>query len=295
MDSVIMSCRRSVLVVGLVALMSSTSAARAQSPALASRDTTSPPYTELFYKNGDLHLEAYLYKPAGPEGTRFPLVIYNHGSRVGFDRQERRFPWIAKLLTAQGYAVLVPERRGYGKSEGQVFRDEVGFDVGEKLVARMQAESGDVLAALPAMRNYPWVDTTRVAMVGWSFGGIVSVFAAGRANAPKLFAVVNQAGAALTWPKSPAVQVALPDAAKNIRVPLLCMVAENDATTESVTKVCAAAKARGTVTATIIYPAFTPAQDPGPMVAPGHMIFSAEGLPKWEKDVLDFLARYRPR
>lgn len=76
-----------------------------------------PPYTTVFYPSGALRIEAYLYQPQRP--GRSPLVIYNHGSRAGNERTERTFGFIGRLLTDAGYAVLVPERRGYGKSDGR--------------------------------------------------------------------------------------------------------------------------------------------------------------------------------
>jgi dienelactone hydrolase len=261
--------------------------ARAQSPVQQS-DTTA--YTTVFYQNGPLELEAYLYEPNG--NGPFPIVIYNHGSRAGAERTERPFTFIGRLLTTAGYAVLVPERRGYGKSDGQTFSEEIGFDRSDRYVRRLDAEAGDVLAALAFLKTVPWVDTRRVAIMGWSFGGIVSVFAASRES--RFFAVVDQAGGALTWAGSPALQAALPDAARKIRSPLLCMGAENDASTENVKKVCGAAKAVGVNAQLIMYPPFTPTQTP-PNVAPGHMIFSAEGVSHWDKDVLSFLSEHVSR
>jgi dienelactone hydrolase len=243
-------------------------------------------YTTIFYHNGPLELEGYLYRPNG-DGP-FPVVIYNHGSRAGFERVERPFGFIGRLLTSAGYAVLVPERRGYGKSGGEIFADEIGTDRGERYVNRLRAESEDVLAALPFLATVGWVDTSRVAIMGWSFGGIVSVLAA--SQEPRFFAVVNQAGGALTWSHSPALQLALPEAARRIRSPLICMGAENDATTENIIRVCDAAKKAGVNATRIIYPAFTPSRG-ADGVAPGHAIFSAEGVSIWEKDVLGFLDR----
>jgi len=260
------------------------SQARSQSPVQQS-DTT--PYTTVFYRNGPLNLEAYLYKPNGT--GPFPVVIYNHGSRAGAERNERPFTFIGRLLTSAGYAVLVPERRGYGKSDGRTFGEEIGMDRGDRYVDRLREEGNDVLAALPFLQTVSWVDMSRVGIMGWSFGGIVSVFAASKEA--RFFAVVDQAGGALTWPASPALRSALPAAARKIRSPLLCMGAENDATTENVKQVCGAAKAAGVGAELIIYPAFTPSRIP-PNVAPGHMIFSAEGVGHWDKDVLEFLGAH---
>jgi hypothetical protein len=92
--------------------------------------------------------------------------------------------------------------------------------------------------------------------MGWSFGGIVNVFGAGRSTAFR--AVVDQAGAALTWDHSPAMQAALKEAAGKIRIPLPGMVEKNDRTTESVKAVVHEAEAHGATTKLIVYPAFTP-------------------------------------
>ena len=50
-------------------------------------------YNTAFYPSGKFKIEAYLYKP---EGTGpFPVVIYNHGSRAGHEREERPFVYVA--------------------------------------------------------------------------------------------------------------------------------------------------------------------------------------------------------
>lgn len=84
----------------------------------------SPKYQEVFYTSGNLRIQAYLYKPDG-DGP-FPVVIYNHGTRNGRERASFPFPHVGKMLTRAGYAVLVPERRGYGKSDGEIWWQEAG-------------------------------------------------------------------------------------------------------------------------------------------------------------------------
>jgi dienelactone hydrolase len=83
----------------------------------------------------------------------------------------------------------------------------------------MQAESTDVLAALDFLRTMPFVDQRRLGIMGWSFGGIVTIFAASRSDAFR--AVVDQAGGALTWNYSPTLREALPAAAQQVRAPVL--------------------------------------------------------------------------
>ena len=257
----------------------------AGSAALAQTNTRQPAYETVFYPSGELKIEAYVFKPegAGP----FPVVIYNHGSRSGHEREERPFAYVGAMLTRSGYLVVVPERRGYGKSDGPTFDETVGEDHGPRFVARVQQETDDMLAAVEFVKALPYADTHRMGVMGWSFGGIVSVFAASRSTAFR--AVVDQAGAALTWDRSPAMQAALKEAAGKIQIPLLGMVAKNDRTTESVEAVVHEAEAHGATAKLIVYPPFRPQDAAG--VAPGHMIFGREGWQLWEEDVKQFLGK----
>ena len=161
------------------------------------------PYCSTFYYTHDnLRLEAYFFKPSGP--GPYPLVLYNHGSRPGEERVEWPVLFIGRLLTSAGYAVLVPERRGYGKSEGTPFVDEIGDDRGPRFMARLEAETGDALAAVDYAKEHLPIDKKRIAIMGFSFGGIVTTLAASRSS--DFVADVNQAAGALTWNKSPELQ-----------------------------------------------------------------------------------------
>lgn len=257
----------------------------AGSPAIAQTSGKSQTYETVFYPSGKLKIEAYVYRPeaAGP----FPVVIYNHGSRGGHEREERPFAYVGEMLARSGYVVVVPERRGYGKSDGATFEQVVGEDRGPRFVMRVQEETDDALAAVEFAKTLPYADTTRMGVMGWSFGGIISVFAASRSEAFRV--VVDQAGAALTWDHSPAMRKALKEAAGQIRIPLLGMVAKNDRTTESVETVVREAEKNGATAKLIEYPAFTPQEAAG--VAPGHMIFGREGWTIWEADVKEFLGK----
>ena len=62
----------------------------------------------------------------------------------------------------------------------------------------------------------------------------------------------------------------------------------------AVTSVCEAARVRGGSASLIIYPPFTPPQ-PATNVAPGHLLFSVQGVSHWGRDVVAFLDGHRPR
>ena len=252
---------------------------------MASDETSGKlPYTELFYEHDGLRLQSYLFKPA--VGGPFPLVIYNHGLRFGDERAQRPFFYVARLLTDSGYAVLVLERRGYGASDGPTFREEVRGDYRDLFVARVVAETGDALAAIDALDGEPETDTSKIAMMGWSFGALVSVFAAARTD--RLFAVINQAGGSLNFLRSSPLRDALEDAARRLTTPVCCMVAKNDGTVDGARRVHAILASRGVPAELKIYPPFTPKQ-PIEGIAPGHLIFGAEGVPIWGNDVIRFL------
>jgi dienelactone hydrolase len=248
-------------------------------------------YTEVFYYSGPLRIQAYLYRPP------FPLVIYNHGSRENRERESRPFSYVGGILLQSGYAVLVPERRGYGRSDGLTFSEEMRQTLGRRgaavespqFVGRLQAEADDVLSALEFIRTLPFVDQPRLGIMGWSFGGIVTMFAVSRSSVFR--AAVDQAGGALTWDGSAALREALLAAARQVRSPVLLMVAQNDRTTASITTLASALQAQNPATELIIYPPFTPSRNPR-STAPGHLIFSEEGSAIWENDVRTFFSKH---
>jgi dienelactone hydrolase len=246
-----------------------------------------PLYTTVFYQNGPLKIEAYLYRPVG--AGPFPVVIYNHGSRAGQEKTEQPFAYVGRLLAAADYMVLVPERRGYGQSGGETFAQAVGNDRGQKFVERMHEEAADVLASLDLLKNTHDADLSRLGVMGWSFGGIVTTFAASRSDA--FHAAIVQAPASLVWAQSPAMQQSVRESAARIRVPTLCQASRNDATTANAEAVCAAVKASGTPVQLILYPPFLDAP-PGQTEPAGHLIFGARGLQIWAGDVLKFLAEH---
>jgi dienelactone hydrolase len=193
--------------------------ALALAPSAIAQPPAAPlPHDTLFYPHDGLRLEAYLYTPAGT--GPHPLVVYNHGSAPpGEERQEWAAPFVARILVPAGYAVLVPERRGYGRSEGKPFSEDIGQDRGPRFVARLRAEAGDIDAAVDYVLHRPEssIDGTRVAIMGWSFGGIVTTLAAGGGD--RYAASIVQAPGALNWDRSEALRTAMTGAAAKIRVP----------------------------------------------------------------------------
>src|SRR5262249_47543902 len=138
---------------------------------------------ELRFRSGPLELAGYLYTPPGP--GPFPCVVTNHGSTIQQGTADVCRPGTAALLMDWGYASFLPHRRGYGNSPGPSWRIEVTgefgtAEYGAQLARRLEAESEDVVAALELLERRPEVAPGRVAVLGSSFGGTVSLLAGAR-------------------------------------------------------------------------------------------------------------------
>jgi dienelactone hydrolase len=155
-------------------------------------------------------------------------------------------------------------------------------------VARLGAEADDVNAAVDfVLRTKSKIDAKHVINMGYSFGGIVTTLASAK-NGSRYAAVMLQAPGALNWLRSSHLRAALIAAAAKIRTPIMCVVAENDATTESAQKICGAAQAAGASATVKIYPPYNSGQE-RPGNPPGHALFSPAGLSIWRDDALAFL------
>jgi len=139
-------------------------------------------------------IDVTVFRPAA--GGPFPLVVLSHGSpRDAADRRldgRQRLSAQAEPFLALGYAVLVPTRRGYGKSGGEWAEGYGGCSDPDYYSAGLES-ARDIRAAVDAVRREPWADTRRVVLAGQSAGGFGSVAASAGAF-DGLVGVINFAG-----------------------------------------------------------------------------------------------------
>lgn len=149
-----------------------------------------------------VELAVFTYKPAGT--GPFPTLIFHHGSTgKGTDSSSFAQPHLqsamAQWFTARGWAVLLPQRRGRGGSQG--LYDEgfgpvraSGYTCTESAaLAGAERALRDVDAITPVLLAMPFVDRSKVAVGGVSRGGILSVAWSGRQPAVPQ-AVINFVG-----------------------------------------------------------------------------------------------------
>jgi dipeptidyl aminopeptidase/acylaminoacyl peptidase len=131
-------------------------------------------------------VHSMLVRPAGARpGVRLPLILYIHGGPNGQDAYQFNFD--RELFAAQGYAVLAPNYRG-SNGRGSAFQKAIYADWGNKEVV-------DLLGAVDQAVTAGIADPERLAIGGWSYGGILTDYMI--ATTPRFKAAVSGAGSAL--------------------------------------------------------------------------------------------------
>ena len=111
--------------------------------------------------------DAVLYTPPGfKAGTKYPLVVFIHGGPTG--SSTRGFSFAAQLMAARGWLVLQPNYRG-SDNLGIAYQRAVLYDPEE-------GPGKDIMAAVDAVRARGIVDDSRIAVSGWSYGGIMTAW-----------------------------------------------------------------------------------------------------------------------
>ena len=175
-----------------------------------------------------------------PEGQGpFGAVVLNHGVAASARERARESSDLlinaAAVFARRGYVVVMPLRRGFGATGGEMAEDPGSCANPDYFTAEGKAAE-DVMAAYDYARTLPYVDGNRMILAGQSAGGMVSLFTAGTRNPPGLVAVLSfAAGRGGDPDATPGVPCAVEPVARvldtlgrNIRVPVLMHYSEND-------------------------------------------------------------------
>ena len=134
-----------------------------------------------------LQFETTIYKPPGT--GPFPLLLMNHGKERGKPAAQKRDRFLAmgREFVRRGYAVAVPMRKGFSKSDG------IYSDFGCNMHDNGMVQADDIEAALRALIQMPWIDHDRVVVAGQSYGGLATL-AFGTRQFPGVRGLLNFAG-----------------------------------------------------------------------------------------------------
>jgi dipeptidyl aminopeptidase/acylaminoacyl peptidase len=126
---------------------------------------------EMRFKSRDgTEVHGLLTKPPGyVKGRRYPTVLLIHGGPNGQDQHSLAFDsyqFRRQLLAAEGYVVLGINYRG-SSGRGATYARAIFADWGHK-------EVEDLLAGVDAAVAAGIADPTRLAIGGWSYGGILT-------------------------------------------------------------------------------------------------------------------------
>ena len=134
---------------------------------------------DKFHEDGVL-----IYPPGFQKGKKYPLVLIIHGGpRAATTTQ---YSFLPQFVAAQDCVVFEPNYRG-SENLGNAYTHAIWNDAGD-------GPGRDVIAGIDAVKKLGFVDETRIAVSGWSYGGYMTTWLIGHYQIWK----VAVAGAAVT-------------------------------------------------------------------------------------------------
>jgi dipeptidyl aminopeptidase/acylaminoacyl peptidase len=121
---------------------------------------------EEFWFEGALgdSVQGFVLKPPGFDPTKkYPLVLLIHGGPQGSFGDDFHYRWNWQMFASPGYVAATVNFHG-STGYGQAFTDEISGDWGG-------APFEDIMRGLDRLKTLPYIDPTRVAAAGASYGG----------------------------------------------------------------------------------------------------------------------------
>lgn len=237
-------------------------------------------------------MRSVVYRPPGNGPWR--LAVINHGAPLGNPGKAGfiRFQTPAAWLVARGFAVVVPQRRGYGETGGP-FNESYGDCDAPDFAGAAREAARDIAAAVSFMRQQPFVQPDQGIVIGQSAGGWATIGYAS-SNPAGIAAMINVAGGRGGRRNNVANNNCAPDRlvaaagelGRTARVPMLWLYTENDSFFDTALsrRLHAAFVGAGGLADYVGLP---------PFGTDGHALFRVDGgLPVWAPPVEEFLRRY---
>jgi dipeptidyl aminopeptidase/acylaminoacyl peptidase len=138
-------------------------------------DLPAPEHFWFTAKNGK-RIHSVIYFPPGLDRSKkYPLIVMPHGGPNAMDGDAFSVRWNAHLLTSPGYVLLQTNYTG-STGFGEKFADDIERDV-------LRGPALEILeGAQEATTRYTFIDATRQAAVGASYGGYLMNWFNGHTN-----------------------------------------------------------------------------------------------------------------
>ena len=115
-----------------------------------------------------------MYPPGFDPSKKYPSLLFCLGGPQGTISQSWSTRWNYRMMAAQGYIIILPNRRGT-TAFGQEWTEQISGDYSGQNIQ-------DYLSAVDHMKKEPFVDHNRIAAVGASYGGYSVYYLAGVHN-----------------------------------------------------------------------------------------------------------------
>ena len=112
-----------------------------------------------------------VFPPNFDETKKYPTILFCEGGPQSMVSQFWSYRWNFRIMAAQGYIVVAPNRRGL-PGFGKKWLEDISGDYGGQCMK-------DLLSAIDDVANEPYVDKDRLGCVGASFGGYSVYWLAG--------------------------------------------------------------------------------------------------------------------
>jgi dipeptidyl aminopeptidase/acylaminoacyl peptidase len=142
----------------------------------------------IHWESDGFHADGVVtYPPGFTPGKKYPLVLYVHGGPRSASKQA--FSSRAQLLAAQGWIVFEPNYRG-SDNLGNAFQAAIWNDAGA-------GPGRDVMAGVKQLEQRGSIDSDRMAVSGWSYGGYMTTWLLG--NYPERWKAAVAGAAVTDW------------------------------------------------------------------------------------------------
>ena len=153
---------------------------------LAQLDLEAPMHFWFTAKNGKKIHNLIVKPPTFDASKKYPLLVFPHGGPNAMSKDAFSTRWNSHLLASQGYVLLQTNYTG-STGFGEKFADDIERDV-------LRGPVNETMEAIDeAIKRYPYIDRTRQAAAGASYGGYMMNWMNGHTKQFRCF--VNHAGA----------------------------------------------------------------------------------------------------